>query len=141
MNKSAPPGQKWLCAYEAGIIANTINKPLKALKFFNIANKATPDRWEISKHIGLTYTSFEQFEKGIGYLVDSLKQNTGEYTYKPEERNDADTWDKIGICFFRLNKFSEARTAWERAVEIGTDPIQNKLNKKRIELLEREHGV
>ncbi len=141
LRKSTFIGEKWLCAYEAGIIANAMNKPLKALKFFNLANEASPDRWEISKHIGLTYMAFDQYEKGVKYLVDSLKQNEGDFSFKPEERNDGDIWDKIGFCLFMLGKYTEAKTAWERSIEIGKDPIQKMLNKKRIELLEKEHGI
>lgn len=132
-------GEKWLCAYEAGVIACALGKPLKALKFFFMAEKLIPGRWENSKHIGLAYLSFEQHKKAAIYLVDSLKQNTGKFSFYPEEKNDGDTWDKIGLCLFFLGKIYGARNAWERSIEIGTDPIQNELNKKRIEMLDREH--
>ena len=118
-----------------------MGKPLKALKFFDIANKAVPNRWEIAKQIGLTYLSFEKHEKAVACLVESLAENTGDFAYHPEPKNDSDTWDKIGFCFFQLKKWNQAKTAWERAIEIGTDKIQNQLNKKRIELLAREYGV
>ena len=134
-------GQKWLCAYEAGIIACAIGKPLKAISFFNQANTLIPNRWEISKHIGLAYLTFCQYPKAVIYLVDSLKENTGEFSFNPEKRDNSDTWDKIGVCFFNLKKWNEAKTAWERAIETGKDLDQNKLNKKRIELLEHEKGV
>ena len=132
-------GEKWLCAYEAGIIANRINKPLKALKFFFWAHEIIPNRWEISKHIGSTYMFMCRYNKAVIFLVDALKGNSGEFSFNPETRNDGDTWDKIGMCFFHLKKYTEAREAWERSIEISTDKIQNELNTKRIEMLEREH--
>ena len=141
LKKSPHKSEKWLCAYEAGMISNGIRKPTLALKFFNMANEAIPNRWEILKRIGLTYVSFESYEKAVDYLVESLHENTDEFRFNPEERNDGHTWDNIGICFFHLGKYFEAKTAWERAIEIGTDKIQIKLNKKRVEMLERQHGV
>lgn len=134
-------GEKWLCAYEAGAICIHIGKPIKAIKFFKKAHEAIPNRWEISKQMGLAYLSFEQYKKAVNWLADSLKINQGEFTFNPEQRNDSDTWDKIGFCLFHLTAYNEAKTAWERSIELGKDPIQNDLNKKRIQLLEREHGV
>ena len=139
LRHSSYVGEKWLCAYEAGVIASSIGKPLKALKFFEIADELIPGRWEISKHIGLTYLSFNHWRKASNYLVDSLKQNTGAFSFNPEQRNDGDTWDNIGFCFFQMKLFAEARASWERAIEVGTDPIQKKLNKKRIEMLDQVH--
>jgi tetratricopeptide (TPR) repeat protein len=118
-----------------------MGKPLTALNFFRLAEKEMPNRWEISKHMGLAYLSFGRFDKAVELLVNSLNINTGDFIFKPEKRNDADTWDKIGYCFFQLGKYFEAKTSWERAVEIGTDEIQIKLNKKRIDMLEKEWGI
>ena len=132
-------GERWLCAYEAGIIANRIKKPLTALKFLFKAHEIIPGRWEISKQIGMTYLFMRRHKKAVVFLVDSLKENTGKFSFNPEERNDSDTWDKIGFCFFQNKKYSEARDAWERSIEIGKDKVQNQLNKKRIQMLEREH--
>lgn len=141
LRKSPHKAEKWLCAYEAGIIANVMNKPLKALNFFNEANSNIPNRWEIKKQIGLTYLSFEQYEKASIYLIESFEQNTGEFTFNPEKRNDGDTWDKIGFCFFQLGKPFEAKEAWEQAIKAGTNKIQIEMNKKRIEMLEKHHQV
>ena len=139
LRNSTYVGEKWLCCYEAGVISTSIGKPLKAIKFFVAAAKLIPCRWEISKQIGLAYLSFNRWKKAVIHLVNSLDQNTGEFSFNPEQRNDGDTWDHIGFCFFQMKLYSEARTAWERAIEIGTDPIQKELNKKRIEMLDREH--
>ncbi len=134
-------GEKWLCCYEAGVIANTLGKPLTALSLFEKANETIPDRWEIYKHIGLTYMTFERHQKALIYLIRSLEPNKKAHNFNPEIMDAGDTWDKIGFCFFQENKFFEAKQAWTRAVEIGKNEIQVKMNKARIEMLERQYGV
>ena len=141
LKKSPHKAEKWLCAYEAGVISNSMGKHLLALKFFNQANEIIPNRWEIKKHIGLTYLSFKQYEKALVFLVESLEINTGEFTFNPEKRDDGETWDKIGFCFFQLKQWFEAKEAWTQGIKIGTDKIQIEMNKKRITLLEKYHKV
>lgn len=141
LRKSKHKAEKWLCAYEAGVIANTMGKTLLALRFFEKANKEIPNRWEIKKHIGLTYMTFNQWNKALIYLIESLDVNTGQFTFNPEKRDDGETWDNIGFCFFQLGKYFEAKQAWEQAVKIGTNEVQVAMNKKRIEMLERQWGV
>jgi len=134
-------GEKWLCCYEAGVIANTLGKPLTALRLFEKANQTIPDRWEIYKQIGLVYMTFERHKKALVYLIRSLEPNKETHAFNPEKPDAGDTWDKIGFCFFHEHKYFEAKQSWERAVEIGTDKIQVKMNKARIEMLERQYGV
>jgi len=141
LKKSTYKAEKWLCCYEAGTISVALGKYLLALKFFNKANDELPNRWEIKKQIGLTYSLFKQYEKALVYLVESLDINTGEFTFNPEKRDDGGTWDKIGFCFFQLGKWFEAKEAWLKAIEIGTNKIQIEMNKKRVALLEKHHQV
>jgi len=133
--------EKWLCGYEAGVIANAMGKPLLALKLFTKSNEEIPNRWEIKKQIGLTYLSFNQYNKALVFLVESLDINTGQFTFNPELRDDGGTWDNIGFCFFQVGKYFEAKQSWEQAIKTGTDKVQIEMNKKRIEMLERQHGV
>jgi len=141
LRESPHKAERWLCGYEAGLIANSMGKPLLALKFLRMSEKAIANRWEIAKHIGLAYASFERYDKALLFLVDSLKTNDGNFTFNPEPRNDGDTWDKIGYCFFQNNKHFEAKEAWLRAIEIGTDKMQVEMCKKRVAMLERQWGM
>jgi len=130
-------GEKWYCCWEASICANALGKPLLALKFLKKANVLTPNRWEISKQMGITYMSFGQWEKAITFLNDSFKINTGDFSHCPEKKKKAETWDQIGFGFFQLKRHNEAKVAWEHAIEYETDKDKIRLNKKRIELIDR----
>jgi len=141
LKNSTHKAEKWLCAYEAGIIANCLGKNLLALKFFAKANETIPNRWEIKKHIGLTYLAFEQYNKAVVYLVESLDINTGEFTFNPEIRDDGDTWDKIGFAFYQLEQWFEAKQAFLQSIKIGTNKIMVEMNKQRVALLEKHHQV
>lgn len=138
ITKGKHDGERWLCAYEAGVLCNALGKHLKALRFFQMAEKIIPNRWEISKHIGLTYMCFEHWNKALSYLVDSFKINEGEFSMNPEEVDVADTWDKIGYAFFQLKKYNKAKVAWEEAIKNEDNEHKIKLNKKRIELIDRK---
>lgn len=130
-------GEMWLVSYEAGILANTLGKHLLALKYLNNAEKLLPNRWEIAKQIGMTYMAFDQWQKAIEYLTDSHKINTGEFSYNPEKRNTAETWDLIGFAWFQMKEYARAKISFEEAIKNETDEDKIKLNKRRIELIDR----
>jgi len=130
-------GERWLACYEAAMSANAIGKHLKALKYLRLANKTVPNRWEISKSIGMTYLLFGRWEKAIEHLVDSFKINKGDFLFNPEKKRKSDTWDKIGFCFFHLKEYKKAKVAWEEAITTEKNKAQLKLLKKRIELMDR----
>jgi SAM-dependent methyltransferase len=137
LKKGGPKGERWYCALEAAMAAIGLNKHLKALKFLRQAEKEVPNRWETVKSIGITYMLFERWKKAREFLIDSFKINTGDFAFYPMERNDADTWDLIGFCFYQTKDYEHAQVAWERSIELSEDEEQIKLNKKRIELIKR----
>ena len=138
LKKKGVKGERWYACLESSLCAMGLGKPLLALKFLRLAEKEIPNRWETSKRMAAAYLSFEQWEKAIEWFVDSLKVNTGDFSYNPEERDDAGTWDLIGYCWFQLKKYKKAIVSWERAIELEKDEDKIKLNKKRIELIERK---
>ena len=133
MNKS----EKWLCFYEASLCANTLGKQPLALKFLRKAEQILPNRWEIALQTGLTYMLFEQWKKAIYFLTDSFKINTGKFIFKPEEKNNANIWEKIGYCWFQIGDLKRAKVSWEEAIRSEKNPDQIKLLKKRIDLIDR----
>jgi len=137
LKKSTIKGEKWYCCWEASICANALRKPLLALKFLKKADEFVPNRWEISKQKGLSYMNFEHWDKAIECLTDSFKENPGDFSHYPEKRNLPETWDQIGFCFYQLGKYQQAKIAWERSIETDKECARMKLNKKRIELIDR----
>lgn len=138
LKKKGPKGERWYACLESSLCAMGLRKPLLSIKFLRLAEKEIPNRWETSKRRGAAYFSFEQWEKAIEWFVDSLKVNTGDFSYNPEERDDAGTWDLIGVCWYQLKKYNKAKVSWERAIELEKDKGKIKLNKKRIEFIDRK---
>lgn len=130
-------GEMWYCAFEAAISAIGLHKPLLSLKFLDRAEQEVPNRWETAKAIGLTYMFFEHWDKAAEFLVDSFKINTGDFAFYPMQRDDADTWDLIGFCFYQQKEYQKAKIAWHESIEKDTEKDRIKLNKKRIELIDK----
>jgi len=137
LKKGTIKGEVWFCCWEASVCANALGKHLLALKFLRKANKVVPNRWEISKQMGMTYMSFENWEKAIIFLVNSFKTNRGDFSHYPEKKNIAETWDQIGFCWFQQKQYAKAKISWEESIKNDEDKIRVKLNKRRIELIDR----
>ena len=135
---TGPKGERWFVCWEAAVASNSLGKHLKALKFLRQAEVEVPNRWETSRHIGLTYMFFEQWGKAINFLTDSFKINTGDFAFMPEKLDKAGTWDLIGFCWFQLKQYTKAKISWEESIENDEDKERVKLNKKRIELIDRK---
>ena len=138
LRKGKIKGEVWHCCWEASVCANALGKHTLALKFLRKANAVVPNRWEISKQMGLTYMCFEYWEKAIEYLSDSFKINKGDFSHSPEKKNKAETWDQIGFCFFQLKRYKQAKIAWEESIKNDKEKIRIQLNQRRIDLIDRE---
>jgi len=138
LRKGTIKGEVWHCCWEASVCANSLGKHNLALKFLRKANEVVPNRWEISKQMGLTYMCFEYWQKAAECLVDSFKINKGDFSHSPEKKNIAETWDQIGFCFFQIKRYKQAKIAWEESIKNDKDKIRIRLNKQRIELIDRE---
>ena len=137
LRKGTIKGEIWYCCWEAAVCANALGKHRLALKFLRKANGVVPHRWEISKQMGLTYMCFEHWQKAIEFLVDSFKVNQGDFSHYPEKKNEAETWDQIGFCFFQQKQYNKAKISWEQSIKNDKDKIRIRLNKQRIEFIDR----
>ncbi len=137
LRKGTIKGEIWYCCWEAAVCANALGKHRLALKFLRKANGVVPNRWEISKQMGLTYICFEHWQMAINFLVDSFKVNQGDFSHYPEKKNEAETWDQIGFCFFQQKQYNKAKISWEQSIKNDKDKIRIRLNKQRIEFIDR----
>ncbi len=131
--------ERWHVCYMAGELSNALSRPFRALGFFRQAEKEMPNRWEISKRAGMTYLHMRSWQNAIRLLVDSLKINTGDFITNPELRNDADTYNQIGFCFYQWKKYDAAGISWNKALAIETDEKQKQSLKNRIEFIAKYH--
>ena len=128
--------QRWIACYNASLCYNELGKHTKALYYLLQAEIEEPNRWEITKMIGITYAFIGWWEKAAKNLVDSFKVNTGTFMFNPAVRNDAQTWDYLGICFTQMEQQHKAQVAWRRALEINKQSETPLLSMERARLLE-----
>ncbi|GAH36447.1 unnamed protein product, partial [marine sediment metagenome] len=90
---STEPVAKWFSWFHVGISYNKINKPYRAMRAFLQAEQAQPNRWETAKMMGISFAAMDRPIDALRHFNDSFKINTGKFSLKPIERNDAETWD------------------------------------------------
>jgi len=133
--------QRWLARYHICICYNELKKYLRALWSIEYAEKEIPNRWEAIKMKGVTYALMEKNEKAIKYLIDSFKLNTTDYRFNPAIRNDAQTWDFIGLCFFQMNQIEKAKIAWSQALSANQRSMSPLLTEERVMVLTQLIGT
>ena len=130
-------GELWYCCWEMALCANALGKHLLALNILDRANTILPNRWEISRQKGLSYMCFESWKKAIIFLTDSFKINKEDFSHNPEKRDNSETWDLIGFCYFQLKEYQQAKIAWQESLRTDKKKSRIKLNKRRIELIDK----
>ncbi len=137
LKHSKHKGERWLvCLYiaKARII---LNHKLRALWALNNADKEIPGRWEIEKARGSVWGMIGNHKKAVHHFIQSFSEQVGNYSYCPEKRDDAQTWDFVGHCLFNLNQNSEAKIAWQRSLELEKLKPESEKDPNRTEILER----
>lgn len=94
-----------------------LGKPFRAWLSTRRANKIIPDRWETAKLYGLIFAAAKSYKKAIQNFVLSFNGNKKQYLFSPLPRDNIDTWDLIGQCFFNLGNIEEAICSFQRALE------------------------
>jgi len=129
--------EKWLAYYNIAVCYGMMNRQSKALWNLWKANEMIANRWEVIQLMGIIYASGGQYTKGLNYLIESFKEDEGDFLYSPIVKNNAITWDTIGKCFIDLKQGKEAKAAFKRALDIHNGPGTEGLNKERAEELEK----
>jgi len=137
IKRSTNTQEKWLAYYNIAVCYGMMNRKTKALWNLWKANEMIPNRWEVCQLAGIIYATNGQYEKGLSYLIESFKEDKGDFLYSPIVKNNAMTWDTIGKCFIDLRRGKEAKAAFKRALDIHNGPGPEKLNEKRAEELEK----
>lgn len=130
-------GERWLACYDIAKARLFLNQKLRALWALDSADKEIPGRWEIEKVRGAIWAMIGNHERAVKHFVDSFTEQTGDFTYYPEKRDDAQTWDFIGHCLLRLRKIDEAKIAWNRSLELERKKPDSEQDQNRLKILER----
>ena len=130
-------GERWLTYYTIAQCNTLLNRYFFALWNLAKAEKEEPNRWETSQLTGLIYAMAGWDKKALKYLVDSFKENIGDFLYYPEIKNPADTWQLIGFLFYRKGDLFQAKVAWNRALELAKDESVKKAMSQNLEIIKR----
>lgn len=137
IKRSTNTQEKWLAYYTIAVCYGMLNRQSKALWNLWKANEMIPDRWEVCQLMGIIYATAGQYEKALSCLIESFKEDKGDFLYAPILKNNAATWDTIGKCFIDLKRGKEAKSAFKRALDIHNGPGGGELNKERAEELKK----
>ena len=127
--------EKYLCLLHYGALHQSKGHSFRALWNFNKADQLLPGRWESARTLGGFYLLQKNYKRAIPYLFEAFKPNKRLYSYQPMQKDESAIWDLIGTCFTKLDKFSEAQSAFQNASDKCTDENHKKLFKQKADLL------
>lgn len=130
-------GERWTALYTLGLCSANLEQRWRSLWYFFKADDVLPGRWETHKRIAASYMNLGLWSQAAEYFVKALEVQVGNFSSYPEPRDDAETWDFLGRCFFNLHKNFEAKAAWTRSLELEKMKPAAKIFKDRLEVLER----
>lgn len=128
-------GERWLVTFNKSLCNLGQKKYFFALWNADKAEEEISGRWEIAKLKGVIFAAQKNYSKALEFLVKSFDENPYEFSYKPWARDNVNTWNLIGECFFNLKEFPKAYTAFDRAAEICEDPDGKKFLAARAKLM------
>jgi tetratricopeptide (TPR) repeat protein len=120
-----------------GIAHTMLENKWRSLIAFMRMDSEMQGRWETHKRIGSAYMWLGLWEMALPRLVEALGVQEGQFSFVPEQRDDCQTWDFIGQCFFNMNQFEKAKVAWKRCVELSKDKTGNSDFFSRMKVLEQ----
>jgi glycosyltransferase involved in cell wall biosynthesis/ubiquinone/menaquinone biosynthesis C-methylase UbiE len=127
--------ERWFVLFHRTLCLLSSGHNFRAFWAASRAEWELPNRWEISKLKGLILMFKKEYGKALEYFVKSFNLYSGPALYRPWGRNDADSWNLIGECFFNLGDFYKAYTAFDRGAELASEPELKKFLEKRAKLM------
>jgi glycosyltransferase involved in cell wall biosynthesis len=128
--------ERFSVRYSMGIAHSQLGNKWRAIYAFMRMDSEMPGRWETQKRIGACYMWLGVWQMALPCLVEALGKQDGPFSFNPEERNDAETWDLIGQCFFNLKDYQKAKVAWNRCIELTKGKTGNSDFFRRVKVLE-----
>jgi len=102
--------------YNRGVIATRNDAHAEAATEYRLATIADPENYEMLVKVGERLYSAGDYESAANYFEQSLAIQD---RLNRIEASDKDTYVVLGVVYVKLNKRSEAITAFEKALEIS----------------------
>jgi glycosyltransferase involved in cell wall biosynthesis len=138
---STATGERYSACFNIAFCYYTQKRFTKALKYFSLADREEPGRWETVKFSGMCYMGFQRWDKALACLVESFKTSTRDYFYNPWPVDHADTWNSISLCFLGKGEWEKAKIACQEALKTIKNPAMKAEIDVRLKLLERIEEV
>ena len=124
--------ERWIVCHNIALGHLALEQAWRALWFCIKADHCEKARWEIFQLAGVACMQLERWEKAADYLVKTLDPPKQIYSTNPIKRNGAATWDMLGMCFSKLNKSEEAKTAWKQSLAANEKSGGHLLSKEKV---------
>jgi len=129
--------ERWLVYYEISTIYLTLGKHFKGLWYAMKAGEELPGRWENYYMLARAYAMAGWTVKAVENFTDSMTQNVKAHVYNPIKQDCAETWNLIGMCFFKGKFYRKSQIAFQRAAEIEKDDNKKNLMKLKAERMNK----
>ena len=127
--------ERWFVLFNVCMCRQILGHKFRAYLTANLCEKEMSGRWEIQKLKGMMFFEKKEYEKALELLNSSFHDNPMATLYRPMAREDSNTWNLIGECFFNLYNFDKANIAFDRASMLAKDEKQKEFFKQRSELM------
>ena len=130
-------GERYNALYSLGLAHAQLGHKYRALWTYIRLDREMPGRWQSHKRIGAVLMWLGFYKTALPELVEALGNTKGVFTFDPEQKDDAQTWDMIGQCFFNLREYQKAKIAWQRCIELSKGKTPNSDFFERLKMLEQ----
>jgi SAM-dependent methyltransferase len=127
--------ERWFVLFNCVMCRQIVGHKFRAYLTANRAEKEMPGRWEMQKLKGMMFHENKEWERALVWFNSSFHDNKMPTLYRPMQRDDSNTWNLIGECFFNLYNFDKAGIAFDRASELAKVDEQKIYFKQRADLM------
>ena len=115
--------------YNLGILLNTLNQPQAAFEHFRLATELEPNNAIARNWYGKALLGQGKFVQAINEFTEVLK------LLIPKDSLEAETYNNLGVAYSQMQRYNEARKAFEKALSIDPNYINATKNLARLDEL------
>jgi len=128
-------GERWFVYFQMATMYFMKGHKLRAMMCLEMAELEIPGRWEVRKYKGIIYFSAKKWDQAIEQLNISFDEDRAIHDYKPWERDNANTFNMVGECFFNLGIYDKAHLSFLGASRSAKTKEQREFLIQRAKLM------
>lgn len=115
--------------YNLGILLNMLNQPQIAFQHFHLATELEPNNAIARNWYGKALLGQGKFAEAISVFTETLK------LLKPKDNLEAEVYNNLGVAYSQMQRYNEARQAFEKALSIDPNYTNATKNLARLDEL------